>query len=494
MSEPTPPAPVPAAPAVMVADRLRDFSDRLSPMLVKELRQGLRARTFVAVFLLLQGLLAFLMLTALAAASNPGEAGVLVTRIVFLFYGVALLVVQPMRGIGTLHREIESNTMELMVLTRLGAWRIVLGKWVSIVSQSGLIFVAVLPYLVLRYWFGEMNLVGELALLTYTFLLSAGLTAVVIGFSAVPSVLIRGLVPLIALASGVFWIPGLIFDNDFEELIEIFSLPDREARWAVLGLLAAILYFAWLALGIGASMIAPAAENHATSRRLVTLGMLLLFPIIPLTAPSLDSESVLLLLFALIVPVGFLSLAEPFEVLPPHCASFLRLGALGKGASRFLYPGWPTAVLWLLPVVALACASVALTYRHQRLDEDVLAVSVSFLNMLLMPATLLAFSKKHDRRRFTRCTLIFLSNLVIVILLVILEQSLGYQRDKDFLWFFSWLPGAAAAMVSSPRFDDGQVLLVTLIFTALHLGILLVTALMHLRKLPAIEQQSVPSP
>ncbi len=43
----------------LVADRLADFSDRLSPMLVKELRQGLRAKTFVIVFLLLQGLLEF---------------------------------------------------------------------------------------------------------------------------------------------------------------------------------------------------------------------------------------------------------------------------------------------------------------------------------------------------------------------------------------------------------------------------------------------------
>ena len=30
---------------------LRDFSDRFSPIVVKELRQGLRAKTFVIVFL-----------------------------------------------------------------------------------------------------------------------------------------------------------------------------------------------------------------------------------------------------------------------------------------------------------------------------------------------------------------------------------------------------------------------------------------------------------
>ena len=33
---------------------LSDFPDRISPMLVKELRQGMRAKTFIVLFLALQ--------------------------------------------------------------------------------------------------------------------------------------------------------------------------------------------------------------------------------------------------------------------------------------------------------------------------------------------------------------------------------------------------------------------------------------------------------
>ena len=48
---------------------LTDFPDRLSPMLVKELRQGLRTRSFVAVFMSLQAILAVVLLAAGAAAT-----------------------------------------------------------------------------------------------------------------------------------------------------------------------------------------------------------------------------------------------------------------------------------------------------------------------------------------------------------------------------------------------------------------------------------------
>ena len=40
---------------------LQDFSDRLSPMVVKELRQGLRTRWFGGLMLVLHGLLVLIL-------------------------------------------------------------------------------------------------------------------------------------------------------------------------------------------------------------------------------------------------------------------------------------------------------------------------------------------------------------------------------------------------------------------------------------------------
>ena len=139
----TPPPMPPAA-----AGKLDDFSDKLSPMLVKELRQGLRAKTFVIVFLALQGLMTVVLLAAVSA--SPDRAGQSVSSVIFFFFSLAVLVVQPLRGIGALHNEIRGSTIDLMVLTRMNAWRIVLGKWVAIVRKSEFLITAIVPYLIMR--------------------------------------------------------------------------------------------------------------------------------------------------------------------------------------------------------------------------------------------------------------------------------------------------------------------------------------------------------
>ena len=143
----------------MPATFLTDFSDRISPMLVKELRQGMRAKTFIVVFLSLQVFLAVMLFSARSLGLGD-QVGSMVSGIIFTFFAIAVLIVQPLRGISALASEVKGNTIDMMVLTRLSAWRIVFGKWVAIVSQSALLLATIIPYLILRYFFGGMNLVG----------------------------------------------------------------------------------------------------------------------------------------------------------------------------------------------------------------------------------------------------------------------------------------------------------------------------------------------
>ncbi len=208
-------APAAATPPP-VPHALDEFSDRISPMLVKELRQGLRAKTFVIVFLALQALLAVVLLSAIGASSAE-SSGQRVSTIIFFFFSLAVLI--------------------------------------------------------LRYFFGRMNLFAELNLLLLIFLGSALFTALTVGLSAINSIIIRGLLPLICavyLGAGIFI---LAFDNhrDFGDLIEFCSLQEKGTGWALLAGLVAAGYFGWSALALGASMIAPMAENHSSMRRLITL-------------------------------------------------------------------------------------------------------------------------------------------------------------------------------------------------------------------------------
>lgn len=479
----------PAMP--LVADRLADFSDRLSPMLVKELRQGLRAKTFVIVFLLLQGLLGLVLLTSIAAARSPQNAGDDITNIIFLFFGLAVLIVQPIRGIGALHREIQGQTIELMVLTRLSAWKIVLGKWVSIVSQSALIFAAIIPYLILRYWFGEMNLFGELSLLCIVLILSAAITAVIVGISCVPSVILRGLVPLLAAAFGIVGIFALCVgvEEGLQELVSIAAMQSQENFWGVsLGLLS-VVYLGWTALGVGTSMIAPAAENHSTLRRLLTLGlMLILLVVSPLTAAP--TEAWIAMLGVILVPALIIELTEPFGLLPPICRPFVIRGRLGRIAGRFLYPGWPTGVLFFFLLAALGALSAS-TIGASNLSVDEYIVMISLVGSLLMPATLMSFFEKKIKHRLTVYFLLLAANVVVTLVLALLVDALP-SGSRGFLAWLSWMPQNGFIMVHYPRnYPEPELLIWVSTATIIYAVILLVTAFARLRAVRKIEDEAL---
>lgn len=472
-------AATPAPPPVpLVADRLADFGDRLPPMLVKELRQGLRAKTFVIVFLVLQILLALVLLSAIASNSHaPQRAGEAVSKILFLFYSWSLLVIQPLRAIGTLHREMRDNTIELMVLTRLNAWKIVLGKWISLVAQSALILTAVAPYLVLRYWLGNMNLFGELNLLVLVFLGSAAITAIIAGISALPSVIIRGLIPLAASAFLIWFIPVAIFDG-WDEITAATSLTGRESLGFTALLVAAFAYFAWFALGIGASGIAPAAENHSTARRLVTLGVLLAALVLaPFTNLGAAWMPIVLLI---LIPSFLIFWTEPLEPLPTLCAPFVRRGPTGRLLGRYLlYPGWPSGALHGVVALALGYAVLRADAGHPPTLTGWTA-SIALIGSLLFPALIVAAFVRRQNR-FTLFLLTLVATSIAAFVFIILAHELPANK-RTFLWWLAWLPQTSIGMIDLAGFPEQRVFTVTAAINGCYLAAFTLLALIRVRR------------
>ena len=137
-------------------------------MLVKELRQGMRTNLFSVAFILLQALM---VLSLLAGLADPGSWAA--SGFFWFFVVVILLVIQPLRGINALSSEYLLNTMDLIQLTKLDAWRITFGKWTALNAQTLLFVTGVLPYLVMRYFLGNVNFVIDLAGLFFLTLGSA---------------------------------------------------------------------------------------------------------------------------------------------------------------------------------------------------------------------------------------------------------------------------------------------------------------------------------
>lgn len=464
-------------------DLLNDFPDRLSPMLVKELRQGLRAKTFVVVFLVLQGLLGLILLGASASATSS-SGGQMVSQIVFVFFSLAVLVAQPLRGIGAMSSEIKGQTIDLMVLTRLSAFRIILGKWVAIVSQSALLASSIIPYLILRYYFGNMNLFAELLLLMMLLLFSAGLTALTIGLSACSSIFIRGILPLAGAVFLIFMIFGLGFGRDFPELVEIFSFENRDDFYDVLLFAIIILYLGWSALSFGASVFAPHAENHSTLRRLVALGLLIAL-MIGCYLVDADSEAVVGCILLVTAPAIAIALSENNQMAPTVARPFIRKGGLGRAAGMFLYPGSAAGTIFTLLLCALSVAAMSVCATDADPEES--AILAGMVGSLLLPGSIVCAFGSKFKDRTGSFLLLWLAFFVIGIAMSGIAEAM---HAHQMLWWFAWNPSVLMFMTEMHEFTDSTVFLTTMLVDAVYAGVLLAVAIPGFRKLRAAEEEA----
>jgi len=371
-----------------------DFADWLSPMLVKELRQGMRSRAFMSAFLITQLLMILSVAFNLVSASGD-EAGdgmsQFLNGLFWVMIGLPLLCVMPLRGFWSLHSEIKDGTLELVFLTHLSAWRIAVGKWTALTMQTLLLVCAVLPYVLLRYFLGGVDILADLEGLLLLFIGSITFTAATVAMSPFESKLLRGL-----------FILGMIFFLLFLLTYFVVWLVSQRIGGMSTGAtnLSGILLCGGifvvavvsLALEIASSKIAPPAENHAIRKRLIGLGVLLLSPILVLLGLNAQGVDIATLVF--LTPVVIDALAEPMQRVRAIYQGLLQRGIIGRIAVIFFTPGWVSALWYSLLV---ACLGGILLKIHGQW-ADLTLVYLSWFGALLFPAMLIRIwlpSSKH---------------------------------------------------------------------------------------------------
>lgn len=153
--------PAPAAP-LRPPDALdvlgEKLADRINPIVVKELRQHLRTRTFWVFFSLMLLACLGISLVAFVTAEESEKVG-LVTF--FAFYvalsGVEHFVI-PYTAYRSMAREQEDETWVLLSLTGLGPRRILAGKLSSFILQGALYASAAAPFLLFSYYLNGIDL------------------------------------------------------------------------------------------------------------------------------------------------------------------------------------------------------------------------------------------------------------------------------------------------------------------------------------------------
>ena len=390
-------APSPALAASAAAGRARhDFPGWLPPMLVKELRQGLRQRGFVGGLVAAQAVLVILFISGFATEVGDGSgARRMIDGVFWSTLFATLLIMAPLRALGALSAEIDARTMDLLLLTRLDAWRIVWGKWVSLMSQSLLLVVALLPYAVVRYFFGSVDIVQDL--IAIVVMVGAGGVSTAVGlWASGMNRIIRLLIVIAVLFFSFGAITSMMSPWGFRRMMGFH----HSSVWETVGVFALLGWVGACALGYSLMMatrwFAPVAENHAIGPRLIPLALLLPAPFVAWWEPA-GAEAYFAFWLVVTGVVAAIEFAGGRDLLAIHLRG--RLAGSRLPGPAFL-PGWPSAAVWAGGLAALAVTMIALANWTLGRTYDLAALSwlaVLAWAGLVFPALLVSFVPTFSR-------------------------------------------------------------------------------------------------
>ena len=394
-----------------------DFPAWISPMLVKELRQGVQSGAFAWTFILLQVAM-FLLMTFWVLNRSTGlqsrlEVNQLFHGFFWAVFGFAAAIILPVRAAGSMTAERIGNTLDLLRLTHLSSTQIVLGKWLAVMAQVLLIAAAVLPYLVLQYFFGGLDIVADLFSFMVVLLVAAVITAGSLA-AAGQSPLTRGLIT----AFFFFAVPNFLGGAG-----SVFGTAVLSPWSALPAIVVVAVLLTAVMLVYAAAAIAPPAENHAARVRLLALvatGLALVAGgwFGPISASFVIAVTVLLVAGIAIAELT----SDPVELASIH-APFARLGPFGRLAAMVLTPGWATAICFTLlvaPFLGLAVVSgfPGLPPTAMIPEKFILGVAA-----ILFPLSLMLGLRAGKTRR-----LVFIGVQIFSLVIFFLQSPLGFSN------------------------------------------------------------------
>ncbi len=178
----------------MVSNSYTDLTDRIGPVLVKELRQNLRRHSFIYPFLCIHlfAIAAIFIEFELEISSGGKTAAMFFWHpdSIGPFWWVSMAVVgilMPLSGFFLMPQEIEEGNHEILLLTHINRWQIVFGKFMTLWMLCLLTLTSLLPYIIIRYFIGGVEWINELANAATVISISAILSSISIAASGYPN-------------------------------------------------------------------------------------------------------------------------------------------------------------------------------------------------------------------------------------------------------------------------------------------------------------------
>lgn len=449
-------SPPPLPPSAVLQ---RDFPGWLPPMLVKELRQGLRTRGFVGTLMIFQTIMLVLMLGALATQGSISPAarmgGAMATSGFFwTIIGVQLILVTPSRALGGMQLEVDGRTLDLLMLTRLNAWRVVLGKWVSLLVQAALLLVTMLPYLVVRYFTDNADVLADFGRCLVMFVICAVLSAAGLWASGVAKVM-RVLI-VILLVFGAQGFSGM-FGGRFMGMrvgagasSPAFGFLDSPLDYFNVVLIT--LFF----LVNAVRNVAPRAENYCFFARVLPLLAMFAAPVVHLIGAKNVARDQLFGAAAFLAFVLLFELALGRDPMPSHWRKWRR-DVFTRLIGHLSLPGWQSAFLFGLVAAAIWVLLVLILFPSGTMTSRETALLIARLALLALAGLIFpAVVRSFFRPGSASPVLLYFSALIVPVLtsgvglwleqskwkIVALKNLMMVMPVSSFLFA---LPGASAS-------------------------------------------------
>lgn len=251
---------------------LAALEERTNPIVLQEVRRGLRTRVFSVAFVLLLSACAVIALVAYGTyepGSSDSGKGTFIA--VYACLSAVAYFMLPYSAYRSLAREREDRTWPLLVLTGLSPRRILAGKVASSTLQAALYASAIAPFLLFAYLLQGVSLMAIAALLGaalawHLFLTTAAVAAATLGESR----LARGALHFLVLGALLFGAgAGFGFGT---AMVSMNSSSELKAMLVAAGV------GSWFMLAYGLVLFAVAvsrltfdSDNHALWPRLALL-------------------------------------------------------------------------------------------------------------------------------------------------------------------------------------------------------------------------------
>jgi len=264
-----------AAPRAGLGERL---SDRLNPILVKEVRQALRGRYFgISFWSVLTGATLgglAVMLTVLAGRTTGiGETvmGPWFFLAMFISLAVATQVLVPFSAFLSMGGEWDENTYDLLVLSNLKPRQIVLGKVLSAGVQSLLFYCAFGPFLVFAFLLRGVDLTAMFVVLAISLVGSVLLSCLSVAMSSFSRARFARVVLMVLLAVVLIQTCFGTIAGSFQLMMFPGELHAPEVLQAIFAGLSISLAVAAFFFAAACARLAHPEENRSTGLRIMTL-------------------------------------------------------------------------------------------------------------------------------------------------------------------------------------------------------------------------------